>query len=446
MRILFLSHYFPPEVNAPATRTYEHCVRWARAGHDVTVVTCVPNCPDGVVFDGYRNRLRSQVDGVDGVRVVRVWTYLAPNAGTLRRIVNFVSYLVTAVFACLWQKRPDVVVATSPQFFCGWAGVLVSWVRRVPFVLEIRDIWPESIEAVGALRSRPLLRLLEWLERRMYLAADHIVAVGNGYRAKILEKVDIPDRISVVTNGVDLERFVPEPPDARFLHMWDLEGKFVCSYIGTIGMAHGLEVVVEAARMLRDKGRFDIAFCLVGDGASQTRLQEEVARDGLADSVIFTGMLPKEDMPRVLASSDACLIHLRKCELFGTVIPSKLFETMAMCRPIIMGVKGEARDIVNWAGAGVEMEPDSPESLVECVERLADQPQLAAELGRSARAFVAEHFARDVLAEKLLDRLHEVAGVEPAPLKFPNIEPAPAELTRLQGQSEADAVPARRGG
>jgi glycosyltransferase involved in cell wall biosynthesis len=428
MRILFLSHYYPPEVNAPATRTYEHCVRWARAGHEVTVITCAPNCPDGVLFEGYKNRLRPQVEEIEGVRVVRVWTYLAPNAGTLPRIVNYLSYLVSAVIASIRLSRPDVVVATSPQFFCGWAGVLVSRLKRVPFVLEIRDIWPESIEAVGAMRNRPLLRLLEWLEIRMYRAADRIVAVGNGYRQKILEKVDIPDRVSVVTNGVDLERFVPTDPDQRFLHVWDLENKFVCSYIGTIGMAHGLEVVLEAARMLRDKGRSDIAFCLVGDGAVRQRLQEEVERDGLQQSVVFTGMLPKEDMPRVLASSDACLIHLRKCELFGTVIPSKLFETMAMGRPIIMGVEGEARDIVNWANAGLEMEPGSAESLVQCVESLADQPGLTAELGRSARAMVAEHFARDVLADKLLRILHETAGIEAVPLE-PAVPP-PEPRTR----------------
>lgn len=411
MRILFLSHYFPPEVNAPATRTYEHCVRWARAGHDVTVVTCAPNCPDGVVFDGYQNRFRPQTEIIDGVRVVRVWTYLAPNAGT-RRILNYVSYMFSALLVSLRLPRPDILIATSPQFFCGWAGVFASWLMRVPFVLEIRDIWPESIEAVGALKNKPLLKLLEWLERRMYLAADQIVAVGNGYRQRILEKVEIPDRISVVTNGVDLERFIPGAPDPRFLHMWDLEGKFVCSYIGTIGMAHGLNVVVEAARILRDKGRTDIAFCLVGDGAVRQQLEEAVAASGLKEWVVFTRMLPKDDMPRVLASSNACLIHLKKCELFGTVIPSKLFETMAMGRPMIMGVEGEARDIVNWANAGLDMEPGSPESLVECVESLADQPGLAIELGRSARAMVAEHFSRDALAEKLLHILHKTAGIE----------------------------------
>jgi glycosyltransferase involved in cell wall biosynthesis len=410
VRILVLSHYYPPEVNAPAQRTYEHCVRWAKAGHDVTVITCAPNCPGGVVFAGFKNRFRRQVEQSDGVRVIRVWTYLAPNAGTVRRVVNFLSYLVSAVLATLRLPRPDVVVATSPQFFCGWAGVIVSRLKRAPFVLEIRDIWPESIETVGAIRNRPLLRCLEWLERRMYLAARHIVTVGEGYRAKILAKADVHDRISVITNGVDLRFFVPAQPDPRFLHMWDLEGKFVCSYVGTIGMAHGLNVVLEAARILQAKGRRDIAFCLVGDGALRKQLEQQSARDNLRGLVVFTGMQPKEEIPAILASSDACLIHLRKSDLFTTVMPSKIFETMAMARPIIMGVCGEARDIVMDAGAGIAMEPDSATSLVEAVETLADDREFASRQGRAARDYVAARFNRELLAARFLELLESIAG------------------------------------
>ena len=403
MKILFLSHYFPPEVNAPATRTFEHCVRWARAGHEVTVVTCVPNCPDGVVFDGYRNRFRRQVEQIDGVRVVRVWTYLAPNAGTVKRILNFVSYMVSATLASIRLRRPDVIVATSPQFFCGWAGVFTSWLKWRPLVLEIRDIWPESIEAVGAIRNRPLLRFLEMLERWMYRSARHIVAVGEGYRQNILTKVSIPDRVSVITNGVDLAFFTPQDPSPEFARRWGVEGRFVCSYVGTIGMAHGLEVVVEAAARLKQEGRRDIAFLIVGDGANRERLQSMAAECGVDEQVIFTGRLPKDQMPAVLANSGACLIHLKGCELFGTVLPSKIFETMAMQRPIIMGVRGEAQQIVADAGAGINMTPDAADDLIAAVEQLADDPQLAERLGRQARAYVAEHFNRDRLAERYLE-------------------------------------------
>ena len=229
MHILFFSHYFPPEGNAPASRTYENCVRWVKSGHRVTVVTCVPNVPSGKVYDGYCNRLWPQCENVDGIEVVRVWTWLAPNAGMLRRILNYVSYMIMAVLAVLFRRRPDVIVATSPQFFCGWAGVIVSWLKWKPLVLEIRDIWPESITAVGAMRRGLVIRLLEVLERWMYRSATHIVTVGTGYRDKILEKVDIAQRISVIPNGVDLEVFKPLPPSSDFREKWQLGDRLVCS-------------------------------------------------------------------------------------------------------------------------------------------------------------------------------------------------------------------------
>ncbi len=408
MKILFLSHYFPPEVNAPASRTYDHCVRWVKAGHEVTVVTCAPNCPDGVVYPGYANRFRSQREEMDGIRVIRVWTYVAPNAGTTRRILNYLSYMWSALWTALWLPRPDVVIATSPQFFCGWAGVLFHWLRRVPFVLEIRDIWPESIEAVGAMRNKPALAVLEMLERTMYRSANHIITVGQGYKDNILSKVPLEGRISVITNGVDLNAFRPQPRDESWLEKHGLRGKFVCSYIGTIGMAHGLEVIVKAARLLKEMGRRDVAFCLVGDGAARAELQRQVDDADLREWVVFTGRLPKSEVPTVLASSDACLIHLRGCELFGTVMPSKIFETLAMGRTIIMGVRGEACDVVLDSGAGVEMEPDSPESLVQIVETLSEEPEEAAERQKAAREYVAKHYNRDVLAGRFLGILDEL--------------------------------------
>jgi len=410
MHILFLTHYFPPEVNAPASRTFEHAVRWVRAGHQVTVVTCNPNCPTGVLFPGYRNRLRPQRESMDGIEVIRVWTYLAPNAGTVRRIVNYLSYMVSAVLAGLWVSRPDVIVATSPQFFCGWAGVILSRLRRRPFVLEIRDIWPESIETVGAIRFRPILRFLQFFEKVMYRSAGHIVAVGDGYRRKILEKVNVPERVSVVMNGVDLERFQPQPVDMDLRRRWNGDGKFICAYLGTIGMAHGLDVVVKAAEALRDHGRDDVVFWLVGDGARKSSLESDVKHRGLERWVVFTGRLPKEDMPRVLASIDACLVHLRKTELFETVIPSKIFEMMAMGKPIIMGVRGEALRIVEEAGAGIAMEPESADSLLKAVDTLRNGATDWSPRTQSVREYLRVNFSRDALAEKMLQILNAVSA------------------------------------
>lgn len=408
MKILFFTHYFPPEGNAPASRTYDHCVRWVRAGHDVTVVTCVPNVPNGVPYDGYRNRFRAQHEVVDGIRVIRVWTLLAANAGFVKRILNYLTYMISATWVGMRVTRPDVVIATSPQFFCGWAGVLVQFLRRLPFVLEIRDIWPESITAVGAMQRGSLYRMLEWLERRMYHSADRIVAVGNGYKQNVAAKSGTSENIRVIYNGVDGEAFCPMSPDAEFLKSVGMTKRFVCSYVGTVGMAHGLEVVLTAAEKIRSLGRSDIGFLIVGDGARREELSREAEMRGVNDLVKFTGRLPKEQMPQVLASSHTLLVHLRGSELFSTVIPSKIFEAMAMCRPIIMGVKGESAEIVARSGAGVPMVPDDADSLVNCVVSLADDAALYEQLSSKGREFVLREFSRDSFAadfQQLLETL-----------------------------------------
>ena len=402
-KILFFSHYFPPEGNAPASRTYEHCVRWVKAGYEVTVVTGVPNVPNGVPYVGYQNRWRRQHELIDGIKVIRVWTYLAPNAGFAKRILNYLSYMLTAFWVGMTVKRPDVIIATSPQFFCGWAGVLTQFFRRTPFILEIRDIWPESITAVGAMKKGIVTRILEWLERCMYKSADHIVAVGHGYRDNVAGKIQGEKKITVIYNGIDGNAFVPQKANDELLRRYNLLDRFVCSYVGTIGMAHGLETVLDCAELLQSAGRHDIGFLLVGDGARQKNLVEESKKRGLEDLVQFTGLLGKKEMPMVLASSHALLVHLRACELFQTVIPSKIFEAMAMERPIIMGVQGESADIVKNSHAGIEMEPGNAQSLFDCVTQLKDNGELYSRLSHNGRAFVMEKFSRDTFANKYLE-------------------------------------------
>ncbi len=408
MRILFFSHYFPPEGNAPASRVYEMSRRWVARGHEVTVITCAPNQPNGVVYEGYKNRLY-QREVIDGIRVVRVWTYLAANKGTTRRILNFVSYVISALFASVLQRRPDVIVATSPQFFCGWAGLIASWVKRRPFVLEIRDIWPESIVAVGAMNRPRLLRILEWLERRMYAGADHVVAVGNGYKQNMVGKGVLEEKISIITNGADLEFFSPRPPDLALKREYVMENDYVCAYIGTIGMASGLDVVLRAARVLKEDNRTRIKFLLVGDGAERERLQAQVAEEGL-DNVVLTGRQDKSRMPAFQSIADVILVHLRKVDLFRSVLPSKIFEAAAMERPILMGVEGDAADLVRAAEGGICIEPENHHELVTALTRLCDDPDLARSLGLSARRYVSEHYNRDTLAARYLEILERIAS------------------------------------
>ena len=413
MRITFFTHYFPPEVNAPATRVYEHTVRWSREGHEIKVVTCQPNCPNGKVFEGYQNRFIKDYKEVDGLHVTRVWTFIAANAGKIRRSLNFVTYMLTAILAGVFGKRPDIIVATSPQFFCGWAGVIVGKIRRIPVILEIRDVWPASIAAVGVFRNRPLLSILLCMERTLYRWSTHIVTVGDGYRDHIIERMGgNADKVSVITNGVDLEKYVPQPSDESFLHRHDLEGKFVCSYVGTIGMAHRLGVVVKAALKLKEMGENDIRFLMVGDGADRKHV-EQLARDaGVTDMVLFLGIQPKAEIPTILASSDVMLVHLRDQPLFRSVIPSKIFEIMAMKRPILIGVDGHARAIVEEAHAGVFFPPQSADALVERLLELRDSPERLADFSEAGRQYVSLNYNRDTLAAEYLELIVKVAQME----------------------------------
>ena len=409
MRILVLSHYFVPENNAPAARVHSMAREWVRAGHEVKVITCVPNVPNGVPYEGYRNRL-CQRERVDGIETVRVWTYLAANKGTARRSLNFLSYLLTGTLAGLAAGRPDVVIATSPQFFAAWAGLAVARAHRAPFVLEIRDIWPESITTVEAMGAGLATRALEALERRLYAWSPHIVTVGDGYRRRLVEKGVPGEKIDVVTNGFEDELFSPRSPDPAVRRAWGVrDDQFVCIFAGTIGMASGLGVVLRAARLLKDKGRADIAFVLVGDGAVREELEAEARVQGL-DNVVFTGLQPRGRLPGLLAAADACLVHFRKAELFTSILPSKFFEDAAMAKPVVLGFRGDAEQMVREADCGLVFEPDDEAGLVDALERLADDPELARRLGANGRDYVLPRFERRRLAADYLRLLESVVA------------------------------------
>jgi glycosyltransferase involved in cell wall biosynthesis len=408
MHILFLTHYFVPENNAPAARVHAMAREWARAGHRVTVLTCAPNVPAGVVYEGYKNRLY-QEEWIDGIRTARVWTYLAANRGRVRRGLNYLSYLAAAGAAGpLIRPKADVVIATSPQFFAGWAGWPVARAHGAPFVLEVRDIWPDSIVAVGALEEGRVIRALGRLEKALYDGADHIVAVGEGYRQNILRKGVAPDKVSVVTNGVDADLFTPRPPDPELrARLGFAPETFVITFAGTIGMAADLVVTLDAARRLKQQGRDDIAFLLIGDGAQREELEQRARAEGLG-TVVFTGLVPRADLPRYLASSDACLVHFRKQELFSTILPSKFFEDAAMEKPILLGFEGEARMMLHEAGCGVAFEPSNDAELAAAAVRLADDRAACTRMGEAGRRYVLEHFDRRLLAREYLAVLERV--------------------------------------
>lgn len=397
MHILAFTHYFPPEVNAPALRLSEHAREWVRLGHRVTIVTGAPNHPDGRVYPGFRNRLFLREE-IDGVEIIRVWTYLAANQGFLPRIANYVSFMLSAGLQGWRMPRADIVLSTSPQFFCGLTGWLFAR-RRRPWVLEIRDLWPESIIAVGAMKRGFVIRILERIERAAYSRADLVVSVTDGFIGHIS-----PHRggkpIEVIKNGADLSRFTdPDLAAAEaFRAEYGLTGKFVASYVGTHGMAHGLDTLLDAAARLRD--RDDIIILMIGSGSERARLVAERDRLGLSN-VVMVEQLPSAMMPVALAASNISLVLLKRLDTFTTVIPSKMFETMAARRPMILGVEGEARVVLDAGDAGLAITPEDAGELAEAIIHLADHPDDVARHAAAGYAYVASEFDRRVLAQRM---------------------------------------------
>lgn len=407
MKILFLSDNFPPEGNAPATRLYEHAIRWVRAGHEVTVVTCAPNFPEGKLFSGYKNRWR-HVEYLDGIRVVRVKTYIAANEGFLRRTLDYMSFMFMGALMGLFEKRPDIVVATSPQFFCAIGGWVLSVFKWRPYVFELRDLWPASITAVGAMRKGLVIRFFEKVEMFLYRRAAAIISVTESFRRELVDRGVEGGKIHVVLNGVDLSRYEPKERDAALARELDLEGKFVAGYIGTHGMAHALPKVIEAAELLKD--RQDIVFFFAGAGAERAKVEQLVAEKRLTN-VRLIPRQPKERMVALWSLCDVAIVPLRNTRVFTTVIPSKIFEAMGMGVPLLMSVpEGEATSIVRKTGAGVCVQPEDPRALADAVVRLAGDRKELVLLGKQARE-AARQYSRDALADDMLRILKGVARV-----------------------------------
>lgn len=404
MKILFVSHYFPPEVNAPANRTHEHCRRWVEDGHEVTVLTGVPNHPRGRIFPGYENRW-IQEERVDGIRVIRTWMYLTPNSGFLRRVANYLLFAATAILASPRAGRPDVVVATSPQFFVGVAGAIIARTKRRPFVLEIRDLWPKSIVELGQLRPGPILSALEALERWLYRSAAGIVVNTRTFHDHITARGVRSDAIELVYNGIDPNLFKPRPKNEALLARHDLAGRFTVAYVGTLGLAHGLSLLIDVAERLAK--RPEIQFVLIGDGADREKLEAEVARRGL-ENFHMLGLQPRDAMPDWIASIDVLLVMLRDLPVFETVIPSKIFEFLAQERPVILAARGEIRRMMDEAGGALVIDPEAPDQLVAAIEDVIARPDEAKRRAAAGRRWVEAGFLRDDLARKMSAFLERV--------------------------------------
>jgi glycosyltransferase involved in cell wall biosynthesis len=407
VRILLLTDNYPPESSPPALRCSMHVRRWVARGCDVTVVTSFPNFPEGKVFGGYRQSLFKR-ETLDTVDVLRVPTMIFANSGTLLRIVDFLSFMITSSIASLFVKRPDVVVATSPQFFTAIAGWFVSRIYRRPFVFEIRDLWPDSIVAVGAMKEGRIIRMIRRVEQFLYRKSDLIVTVTSSFRDILIERGIDGGKIVVVTNGIDTRQLTPGPASATLRHRLQLEGKSVVSYIGTVGMAHGLQMILDAADAMRNRHP-DAHFLIVGSGAELQELRDQAERRNLTN-VTFVGRVAHAEVVEYWRLSDVTLVLLRNTPLFRTVIPSKIFEAMATGTPIITNVHGEVQTILEPLGAAEMIPPDDMPALVEAIDRLLKNPERRLQL--SAAAVVgAGKYDRVALADDMLTSLESLVAV-----------------------------------
>lgn len=404
MRILFLSDNFPPEVNAPATRTYEHCCEWVKAGIDVTVITTAPNFPQGEVYEGYRNKL-FHCEVIDGIKVIRIWSYITANEGFLKRTLDYFSFGVSSFFAGLGQDM-DLIVATSPQLFSALSARTLSWVKRIPWVMEVRDLWPDSIKQVGLIKDSVLLRYLEWEEKRCYMQASGIVSVTNSFVRIINDKgVDL-EKLAVVKNGVNFDLFSSRQKHEVLLDLLGLRNKFVVGYIGTHGISHKLDFIINCAFKLNNS---DIHFLFIGEGSEKKNVMRHAHELGCSN-VTFINSVPKNVIADYLSLIDIALVPLRKTDIFKTVIPSKIFENASMQKPLLLGVDGEARSLVEEYGAGLFFEPENEADFIYKLNILFHDEALYRQCQEGC-ARLAQDYDRRKLALEMLDHLKRFISV-----------------------------------
>ncbi len=423
-------------MGAPAARVSELARRWCEQGHAVTVLTGFPNHPTGVVVPEYRKQLRRLIlrEMFSGIDVLRTWLLPLPNRKAYERVLNYLSFSLSAAISGLFLETPDVVIATSPQLLVGLSGYWLARSRRVPFVFEVRDLWPESLAAVGAGGEKSLLhRLLARLAAFLYRRADHIVVVTPAFKEQLVQCWRVPaEKISVVENGVETDLFHPDVLALGVREELGAEGKVLVSYIGTIGMAHGLETLLQAAVILQSE-REDVLLLVLGEGAEKQGIQRRAQELGLRN-IIFSNEQPRETIPAYICASDICLVVLKKTDVFRTVIPTKLLEYMACGRSVILGVDGQARAILDEAQAGFFVEPENARQLTDAVVVLACNPELRKQFGQNGRRFVVEKMSRRETAARYLEALNRV--LTPATREVKNeIEQVPQEAITAGQQS-----------
>ncbi len=407
MRVLYFSQYFPPEVGATQTRAYEMARGLVSAGHQVTMIAEVPNHPAGIIPPEYRGKLYEQAE-LDGINVIRVWVKTSPVKTFRNRIAFYLSYMFMATLAGLFLARGkyNVIYATSPPLFVGAAALIISYARRIPLVFEVRDLWPESAIALGQLNNPQAIRWATWLEETCYRRARQIVVTTDEMVDYLTKRGFKASKITVVRNGAntDLFRF-DSMARKRLRDMLGLKDNFVLVYAGLLGVAQGLNAVLESAKLLASR-ETKVQFLFIGDGPVKAKLQKQ-AEDFQLTNVTFIPAQPRDTIPGYLSAGDVALVPLTRKRLLGA-LPSKMFDAMACQRPVLLSAEGEACQVLDETEAGIIVPPEDPSALVQAVLRLRDAPQLCASYGQNGRQAVVAHYSRQALARQLIQLLEQL--------------------------------------
>ncbi|MBT5875621.1 MAG: glycosyltransferase family 4 protein [Candidatus Latescibacteria bacterium] len=397
MRVLLLSQYYPPEVGATQTRMMEFAKYLKRKGHEVFVVCEIPNHPTGIIPEFYRGKWYHREDQ-DGVTVIHTWVLTSTTKTMLTRIGFYISFMVSGLVGGLMLPRCDVVFATSPPLFVGVTAYLLSRLKRTPYVFDVRDLWPGAAVALGELSNKRLIRIAEFVERFLYRHATEITAVTRGFCAAI-ESTELGRRkVHWIPNGTIPSLFRPLPPSQDLIDKLDLRGRFVVTFAGTHGIAQALSSILDCAECL--KNMEEIVFLFIGDGPAKARLVEDAQTRRLSN-IRFHEQVPLNQIPEFIAISQLMLVPLRRQAIFDTFIPSKMFDFMACGKPVILTVPGEAREILEEAGAGCYVEPEEPAQLAEAIISLKEQPGQREQYGERGYEYVIRRFTRETSSAAL---------------------------------------------
>jgi glycosyltransferase involved in cell wall biosynthesis len=399
-----VTQYFPPEIGAPQVRLAAMARELVRLGHDVEVVTGLPNHPTGRIFPDYRGKF-ALTEEWEGIRVHRSWIYAATGAGW-RRMLNYGSFALTSLVGLLQSKRPDYVFVESPPLFVSVPAWLMCLAWRRPFIFNVADLWPDSVRELGLMREGVMLRAAEWLEGWSYDRAIFVNAVTDGIREDLRTKKHVPERkLLFLPNGVDTDLFKPSEPDVELARSLGLEGKQVIVYAGTLGFAQGLDVGLAAMGAVRESHP-DARLVFIGDGSDRARL-EKAARELRLDNVLFLPPNTPEYVARLYSFAVAGFAALKDLPLFEGARPSKIFPIMGCGRPVLYSGSGEGARLVQAADAGFITPPEDAPALATAIRALLDDPSLAARQGANGRAYVERELSWRALVSDWLVQLHE---------------------------------------